>query len=175
MRAYLHGPMDHAKSLKVKFRAGDLDLPERKKGYTSRKEEGKYAQMCPCGKANESRTHIVGQCEMCKEERDVLEEERRTIDECDMEKFITLGNREKRIAILGDRWWSQKAKQEGDKVSKKIFYVMEEMLGAPKCLEVSLLGVETVLRLERDVWSKFKRLRQQMSECPLVNLNLTPC
>ena len=67
------GPMDYAKMLKLWFRAGDLDLPERKKGYTSRKEEGKYAQMCPCGKANESRTDVVGQCEVCKEERDVLE------------------------------------------------------------------------------------------------------
>ena len=28
--------------------------------------------MCPCGIAKESRTHIVGECETCKEERDVL-------------------------------------------------------------------------------------------------------
>ena len=48
--------------------------------------------MCPCGKAKESRTHIVG--EMYKEERDVLEEMRK-IDECDMEKSETLENRKK--------------------------------------------------------------------------------
>ena len=30
--------------------------------------------------------------------------EMRKIDECDMEKFGTLGSREKTIAILGDGW-----------------------------------------------------------------------
>ena len=43
----------------------------------------------------------------------------RKIDEqCDMEKFDTLDSSEKTIAILGDRWWRRRAKQEGDKISK---------------------------------------------------------
>ena len=46
--------------------------------------------MCPCGKAIESRTHLVGECEMYKEERRVLEQEMRETDECDMEEFGTL-------------------------------------------------------------------------------------
>ena len=51
---------------------------------------------------------------MYKEERDVFEEMRK-IDECGMEKFDTLDNNEKKtIAILGDRWWAQTAKQQGD-------------------------------------------------------------
>ena len=33
----------------------------------------------PCGKAMESRTHIVAECELYKEERDVLEGEMRDI------------------------------------------------------------------------------------------------
>ena len=45
--------------------------------------------MCPCGKTVERRTHIVGECEIYKEERDVLEEMRK-MDECGMEKFGTL-------------------------------------------------------------------------------------
>ena len=33
------------------FRVGDLDLPERRKRYTSNREEEEIeAQMCPCGK-----------------------------------------------------------------------------------------------------------------------------
>ena len=36
--------------------------------------------MCPCGKAVDSRTHIVGECDIYKEERDVLVEMRK-IDE----------------------------------------------------------------------------------------------
>ena len=75
--------------------------------------------MCPCGKTVERRTHIVGECEIYKEERDVLEEMRK-MDECGMEKFGTLvDSSEKTIAILGDRWWPQTAKQQGDKISKK--------------------------------------------------------
>ena len=49
---------------------------------------------------------------------DVLEEMGK-MDECGMEKFGTLGASEKTIAILGDRWWPQTAKQEGDKISKR--------------------------------------------------------
>ena len=39
MKSYLHGPMDAAKNLKLRFQAGDLDLPERRKRYTSSREE----------------------------------------------------------------------------------------------------------------------------------------
>ena len=59
----------------------------------------------------------MGESEIYKEERDVLEEVRK-IDECGVEKFGTLNSSEKTIAILGDRWWPQTAKQEGDKTSK---------------------------------------------------------
>ena len=44
--------------------------------------------------------------------------EMRKTDECDMEKFGTLDS-DKTIAVLGDRWWPQKAKQERDKVIEK--------------------------------------------------------
>ena len=54
--------------------------PARKKRYTSSREEEENAQMCPCGKATESRTHAVGECEVYMEERDVSEEMRK-IDE----------------------------------------------------------------------------------------------
>ena len=59
----------------------------------------------------------MGECEVYKEERDVLEEMRK-IDESGMGKFCTLDSSEKTIAILGDRWWPQTAKQEGDTISK---------------------------------------------------------
>ena len=41
------------------------------------------------------------------------------IDECDMGKSGTPDSSGKTIAVLGDRWWPQTAKQEGDKTSKK--------------------------------------------------------
>ena len=53
MKTYFHGPMDYAKRLKLRFRVGDLDLPERRKRYASSREEEEIAQMCPCGKALE--------------------------------------------------------------------------------------------------------------------------
>ena len=66
-----------------------------------------------------SRTHIAGECEIYKEERDVSKEMRK-IDERDMEKFGTLDCSEKTIAILRDRWWPQKVKQDGDKLGEKV-------------------------------------------------------
>ena len=38
---------------------------------------------------------------------------------CDMEEFGRLESSEKTIAILGDRWWPQTAKQDGDRTSKQ--------------------------------------------------------
>ena len=46
---------------------------------------------------------------MYKEERDVLQEMRKKF-ECGMEKVGTLDSSEKTIAILGDRWWPQTAR-----------------------------------------------------------------
>ena len=53
--------------------------------------------------------------------------EMRKIVECDTEKLGTSESCEKTVAILGDRWWPQTAKQEKDKISKYSFrYYMEE-------------------------------------------------
>ena len=52
MKTYLRGPMDYAKTLKLRFRVGGLDLPERRKSYaSSREEEEEDAQMRPWAKA----------------------------------------------------------------------------------------------------------------------------
>ena len=59
--------------------------------------------MWPCGTTTVSRTRIIGKCEICKEEQDVLVEEMRKIDECDMEQFDRLENSEKTVTVLGDR------------------------------------------------------------------------
>ena len=103
-KMYLHGPMDYAKKLKLRFHVGDLDLPERGKRYTSSREgEDVDTNMCPCGTAIESRTHIVGESEICKEERDALEGGVRKLDVGDMEEFGRPESSEKTIVILGDR------------------------------------------------------------------------
>ena len=120
MKSYLHGPTDYAKRLKLRFRVGGLDLPERRKRYSSSREEEDVAtNMCPCGTTIEGRTHTVGESEMYKEERDALEEEMSKLDVRDVEEFGRLESIEKTIAILEDRWWPQtKAKQDGDRISK---------------------------------------------------------
>ena len=74
--------------------------------------------MCLCGTTIESRTHIVGECEIHKEERDALEEMRK-LDVIDMEEFGRQESSQKTIAILGDRWWPQTAKQDGDRISRQ--------------------------------------------------------
>ena len=50
-------------------------------------------------------------------------EEMRKIDKCDMEEFGRLESSDKTIATLGDRWWPQTAKQEGDRKANT-FYVI---------------------------------------------------
>ena len=152
MKTYLHGQMDYAKKLKLRFRVGDLDLPERRKRYISSLEkEDVAANMCPCGTTIESRTHIVGECEIYKEEPGALEEMMK-VELCYMEEFGRLDS-EKTIAIPGDRWWPQTVKQDGDRISK----LYGRIVMSAQMLEVSLLGVGTVLRLERDdPWSMVK-------------------
>ena len=86
MKTYLHGLIDYAGTLELIFRVGDVGLPERNRYTSSREEEEEDAHMCPCGEAEESRAHILGECETYQEERDVSEQTRR-IDECDMEKL----------------------------------------------------------------------------------------
>ena len=120
------------------------------------------AHMCPCGTIK-SRTHIVGECELYKEERDVLEEMRK-FDECGMEVFGRLDCSEKTIDILGNRWWPQTAKQDGDRISKPFYVIYGKSAISAQTLEVSLLGVGTVLRLERDAWSMVKRLKQATNQ-----------
>ena len=106
-------------NLKLPFRVEDLDLPEKRKGYTSSREEEDVAtSMCPCGTTIENTSHIVGECEIYKEELDALEEVRK-LGDCDMEEFGRQESSEKTIANLGDRWWPQTAKQDGDRMSKQ--------------------------------------------------------
>ena len=52
---------------------------------------------------------------MYKEEWDALE--MRKLYVCDVEEFGRLESSEKTVAILGDRWWPQTAKQDGDRIS----------------------------------------------------------
>ena len=54
IKSYLHSPMDFAKTLKLRFRVGDLELARKKKEVPgipvrSREEEEIDAHMCPCG------------------------------------------------------------------------------------------------------------------------------
>ena len=48
---------------------------------------------------------------MYKEERD-LSNEMRKLGECDIGEFGRLESSEKTIAILGDKWWPQTAKNK---------------------------------------------------------------
>ena len=51
MKTYLHGPTEAARSWKLRFGIGDLDLPKGMKSYaSSREEEEVDAHICPCAK-----------------------------------------------------------------------------------------------------------------------------
>ena len=133
-----HG-MGYAKELKLRFRVGDLDLPERRKRYAISREEDVATKMCPCGTTIQSRTHIVGECEISKKERDALV--MRKLDGCDKEEFRRLEISEKTITILGDWWWPQTVKQDAGTGQANSFYVIygRSVISA-QMLEVSPLG-----------------------------------
>ena len=52
--------------------------------------------------------------------------------------------------MLGYSWWPQTAKQEGGEEINKTYVLYGRNAMSAQVLEVSLLGVVTVLRLERD-------------------------
>ena len=74
--------------------------------------------------------------------------------ECDMEEFGGLESSEKTIAILGDRWWLQTAKQEGDRISKQFLCnTWKKRNERPNVGGVSTRCRNGAPRLERDAWS----------------------
>ena len=173
--------MDYAKKVKLRFRVGNLELPGRRKRYTSSREEEDVAtNMCACGTTIKTRTNLVGECEICKEELDALEETRK-LDVCDMEEIRRLETSEKTIAILRDRWWPQTAKQDEDRIRKQFMWNIWKKRNERPNVEgvfIRLLGVGTVLCLERDAWSMVKLLRQATSEysppTPLLSISTPP-
>ena len=72
------------------------------------------------------------------------------MNKCDMEEFGRLESSEKTIAILEHRRWPQMAKQQGDRINKQFYAMYGKSVLSTQMLEVSLLGIGTVLRLERD-------------------------
>ena len=99
----------------------------------------------------------------------------RKLDACDIEEFGRLESSEKTIAILGDRWWPQTAKKDGERISKQFLCSMwKKRNERPNFAGVSLLGKGTVLRLERDAWSMAKWLRQSTNEYPPPSTPTSP-
>ena len=91
----------------------------------------------------------MAECELYQEERDVLQGEMRDLNKSGMKSFDALDSREKTIAILGDRWWPQTAKQEGIDKLKASYVILvhrNNVMSAQYIGGVSLLGVGTVLR-----------------------------
>ena len=129
-------------NLKLRFRVGKLDLPERKRYTSTRAEEEEKKQNCPCGKAMEGRIHEVGECELYMEERDALEGGMRDLNKGGMKSFDALDSWETTIAVLGDRWWPQTANQDGDKICiRGLCVVFGRNVMSTSLLEVSLLSL----------------------------------
>ena len=84
---------------------------------------------------------IAGECEIYKEERHALEKEMRKLDGCDMEEFgrLLIESSEETIAILGDRWWPQTAKQDGDRINEQFYVIYGKGVMSAQTLEVTLL------------------------------------
>ena len=79
-------------------------------------------------------------------------EEMRKMDGCDSEKFSTLDCSKTPIAVLGDRCWPEDDKQEGSEIHffLNVRVIRRRSVMSARMLEVLLLGVGTVPRLESD-------------------------
>ena len=60
----------------------------------------------------------MGKCQIFNEERNALSKGMRTLKVFHMEAFGKLESSEKTIAIIGNRWWPQTAKQDRDRTFK---------------------------------------------------------
>ena len=125
MEAYLRGPMDCVKTLKLQFGAGDLDLPERRNRCINTQSGG--GRRCADSSAllatlKESRTHTERECGRHNLDRDVFE--MKIVDECDMDKFSRLDVSEKTIGILGGKMVATKGETENGQDNENVFFVV---------------------------------------------------
>ena len=109
----------------------------------------------PCGTTTESRTSIVGEYGIYKEERDALEDTRK-LDICHMEAFGVIESSEKTIAILEYRRWPQAAKQDEDRISKQFLCsIRKKRNERPNVGGVSIRS-RNGAPSRRDAWSMVK-------------------
>ena len=77
--------MDYPKKLKLRFRVGDLDLPERRDIVPVVGRRRTWLQIDARVAQQQSRPHVVGECEIkYKEEWDALEEGMMKLYVCEM-------------------------------------------------------------------------------------------
>ena len=80
----------------------------------------------------------------------------RDLNKSGMKSFDALDSREKTIAILGDRWRPQTANRTGIRYVEDSCVVYGRNVMSTSLLEVSLLGVGTVLSVSKEMrgqWS----------------------
>ena len=88
--------------------------------------------MCPSGTTTESRTHMVGECKIYKENWDASEEGMMKLDVCEIEGFRRLeSSSDKTIAILEDRLWLQKAKMDGNRTRNSFYVTLKNLQYIP--------------------------------------------
>ena len=109
-------------------------------------------------------SHSVAECELYQEERDVLEGEMRDLNKSGMKSFDALDSREKTIAILGESGGHRRRNRTAIRSVEGSYVVCGRNVMSTSLLEVSLLGVGTALRLERDAGPMVRRLRQATQE-----------
>ena len=84
------------------------------------------------------------------------DDELRKLDVCDLEEFDRLESIEKTIAVSGDRWWPQTAKQDGVRINKQfIFSIREKRKERPNVGGVSI-RIRYGAPSRNDAWSIFK-------------------
>lgn len=95
--------MDYA-NLKKRCRVGDLNLPERRRYTNGRVQKEVGAQNCLPSKAMEDRTYVVADCDLYKEEQDLLTRDMWEAKEGGMKSFRAVDECTKMMALPRKRW-----------------------------------------------------------------------
>lgn len=98
----------------------------------------------------------MGDCKLFEEEGDVIEEKISEVDEGGLKLLVSLDSSESNIATPGDRWWSATVKKEVHEICRRFQSDCCQKRTDSPDVEVSLSGVGSVLRPEREAWSIVK-------------------
>lgn len=138
------------KKSKLGWEVDDLKVLEKRFSKVDKGDGDKFK--CDCSSAWEDRIHIMGECLLCENEREIyiVQSELGKMEGCDRDAFESCDCEKKAIAVLGDRNWSQQLRVEVTKVDERLSAIFFNDGKSDWPSEFALLGTKP--RPCEDAW-----------------------